>query len=65
MNLFFGGSLGGLMKPHFYRKISPVGIIRSMVRQNVLCKHVSLKLVYCYIANEHFIYDHYRGCIKS
>jgi hypothetical protein len=36
MNLFFGGSLGSLMKPHFYRKISPKQIIRSTLRQNIL-----------------------------
>ena len=36
MNLFFGGSLGSLMKPHFYKKISPKQIIRSQLRQNIL-----------------------------
>jgi hypothetical protein len=36
MNLFFGGSLGSLMKPYFYRKISPTQILRSQLRQNIL-----------------------------
>lgn len=36
MNLFFGGSLGSLMKPHFYFKISPKQILRSQLRQNIL-----------------------------
>ena len=33
MNLFFGGgSLASLMKPHFYKKISPKQLIRSTLR---------------------------------
>lgn len=36
MNLFFGGSLGSLMKPHFYKKISIKQILRSQLRQNIL-----------------------------
>ena len=36
MNLFFGGSLGSLMKPYFYNRISPKTIIRNMLRQNIL-----------------------------
>lgn len=39
MNLFFGGQLASLMRPHFFRKIFPTNILRSMVRQNVLCKY--------------------------
>ena len=37
MNLFFGGSLGSLMKPHFYRKIGLKQIVRNTLRQNILC----------------------------
>lgn len=36
MNLFFGGSLGGLMRPHFYRRVGPRQLVRSMLRQNIL-----------------------------
>ena len=36
MNLFFGGSLGSLMKPYFYTRISPKHIIRNMLRQNIM-----------------------------
>jgi hypothetical protein len=37
MNLFFGGSLGSLMRPHFFKRVSPFGLIRNQFRQNVLC----------------------------
>jgi hypothetical protein len=37
MNLLFGGgSLGGLMKPHMYRRLSPKQLVRSWLRQNIL-----------------------------
>lgn len=37
MNLFFGGSLGSLMKPYFFKKLGPRTIIRNMLRSNILC----------------------------
>ena len=37
MNLLFGGTLAGLMRPHFFRRVVPVQIVRSMLRQNILC----------------------------
>ena len=39
MNLFASGPLSALMKPHFYRKINPVQIARSCLRQNIFCKY--------------------------
>lgn len=38
MNLFFGGSLGSLMKPHFYKKFGVRTLLRNQLKQNILCK---------------------------
>ena len=39
MNLFFGGgSLAGLMKPHFWQKVGPKALLRNTLKQNILCK---------------------------
>jgi len=39
MNLLFGGSLASLMRPHLFRRIGPVQLVRSMLRQNILCNY--------------------------
>lgn len=38
MNLFFGGSLASLMRPHFYRRIGIKQLIRNQLKQNIFCK---------------------------
>ena len=57
MNLYFGGLLGNLMKPHMYKRISPMNLIRSQVRQNIMCKKY-------YYVQENLHYLLYRGRIS-
>ncbi len=32
----FGGTLGSLMKPHYYQRISPKNLVRNWLKQNIL-----------------------------
>ena len=55
MNLFLnGGSIGGLMRPFFFRRINPLNIVRNTLRQNIYCKLNKLPLKL-----------HIRVCFKS
>ena len=58
MNLLFGGTLAGLMRPHFFRRVGPVQIVRSMLRQNILCNfnqyiHLRVEANFIYVQFKH------------